>query len=113
MEESPVDFNSIVDGNFGDDLMEESTSHMDFYIIQEPLPLPIEEVVPHVHTPSSPTFHHKSHLESQLHMLPIPLDCIVYEDGKDDIIFKFLNNCVFDDEKSLEENKVLTLEEPT
>ena len=101
MEESPIDSNSIIDGNFGDDLVEESTSHMDSYIVQEPLALPIEEVMPHVHTPSSLTFHHVSHLESQLSVLPISLDCIVYEDDKNDTIFKFLNNYVFDDEKSL------------
>ena len=63
--------------------MEESTSNVDSYTIQKPLPLPVNEVVPHIHTPSSPTFNHESHLESPLPVLPISLDCIVQEDDKD------------------------------
>ena len=82
-DESPVDSNPTVDGDLGDNLMEESTSNVDSYTVQEPLPILVNEVVPHVHTPSSPTFNHESHLESQLPMLPIPLDCIVSEDDKD------------------------------
>ena len=46
-------------------------------------------------------------------MLPIPLDCIVYEDDKYDIILKFFNNSIFDEEESLEENKVQIFAEPT
>ena len=52
-DESPVDSNPTVDGHLRDNLMEESTSNVDSYTVQEPLPLPVNEVVPHIHTPSS------------------------------------------------------------
>ena len=45
-DKSPVDSNPTVDGDHGDGLMEESTFNVDSYTVQEPLPLPVNEVVP-------------------------------------------------------------------
>ena len=90
--------------------MEKSTSNVDSYTVQEPLPLPVNKVVPHIHTQSSPTFHHESHLESQLPVLPIPFDCIVPEDDKDFTICRLEN---FELQHSLREDLDTLIDDAT
>ena len=76
------------------------------------------EVVSPSHIPPSLTFNQESHLELELHVLPIPFEilkefeCVMYEEDENSIIRELLDNLGHDEKESFERSEEISNEEP-